>query len=102
MNDVAAVFHDPAGEGPLTALWSGLTGRPAKFAEEARAARRQILRESLFSELYATAAALHRIARRELRTRDFTLTAVRRALEELLDSLSRVPHICRARRHLGS
>ena len=53
MNDVAAVLHDPAGEGPLTALWTRLTGRPAEFAEEARAARRQILRESLFSELYA-------------------------------------------------
>ena len=27
---------------------------------------------------------MHRIARRELRTRDFSLTAMRRALEELL------------------
>jgi (1->4)-alpha-D-glucan 1-alpha-D-glucosylmutase len=84
MNDAAAVLHDPAGEAPLTALWSGLTGRPALFEQEAKLARRQILRESLFSELYGTAAVLHRIARRDLRTRDYTLTAMRRALEELL------------------
>ena len=84
MSDVAAVLHDPAGEAPLTALWSGLTARPAFFEEEARTARRQIVRDSLFSELYATAVALHRIARRNLGTRDYTLTAVRRALEELL------------------
>ncbi len=84
MNDVSAVLHDPAGETPLTELWTGLTGRPAAFAVEAEAARRQILRESLSSELYSTAAAIHRIARRDLATRDYTLTAVRRTLTEIL------------------
>ncbi|MBV8397228.1 MAG: malto-oligosyltrehalose synthase, partial [Acetobacteraceae bacterium] len=84
MNEVSALLHDPAGEAPLTQLWAGLTGRPAAFEEEARPARRQIVRESLFSELYSTATALHRIARRDLHTRDYTLTAIRRALEELL------------------
>jgi (1->4)-alpha-D-glucan 1-alpha-D-glucosylmutase len=84
MNEVAGLLHDPAGEAPLTELWSTLTGRPAAFEDEARPARRQILRESLFSELYATAAAIHRIARRDPTTRDYTLTAVRRALEDLL------------------
>ncbi len=84
MNEVSAVLHDLAGEAPLTALWSGLTGRPAAFEAEATAARRQILRESLSSELFATAAALHRIARRELSTRDYTLTAIRRTLTEIL------------------
>ena len=84
MNDVAAVLHDPAGEAPLTALWTGLTGRPAAFETEAMAARRQILRESLSSELFATAAAIHRIARRDLSTRDYTLTAIRRTLVEIL------------------
>ncbi len=84
MNDSAAVLHDPAGEEKLTELWTTLTGRPGQFLDEARPARRQILRESLFSELYNTAAALHRVARRRLSTRDYTLTAVRRSLEELL------------------
>ena len=84
MNDVSAVLHDPAGEEPLTTLWSTLTGRPASFEVEAMAARRQILRESLSSELFSTAAAIHRIARRDLSTRDYTLTAIRRTLVEIL------------------
>ncbi len=84
MSDVAALLHDPAGAAPLTALWTARSGRPAGFAAEAVAARRQILRETLSSELWATAAAMHRISRRNLATRDWTLTALRRALEELL------------------
>ncbi len=84
MNDVSAVLHDAAGEAPLTALWTSLTGRPGVFGVEAIAARRQILRESLSSELFSTAAAVHRIARRDLSTRDYTLTAIRRTLVEIL------------------
>jgi (1->4)-alpha-D-glucan 1-alpha-D-glucosylmutase len=84
MNEVAAVLHDPAGEAPLTAIWTGFTGRPAAFEDEAQPARRQILREALSSELWATAAALLRITRRDPTTRDWTLTSIRRALEEIL------------------
>ncbi|HYZ34895.1 MAG TPA: malto-oligosyltrehalose synthase [Crenalkalicoccus sp.] len=84
MSDAAAVLHDPAGETPLTQLWTGWTGRTGAFEIEAQAARRQILRESLSSELFATVNALHRIARRNLRTRDYTLTAIYSTLIELL------------------
>ena len=84
MNDVSAVLHDPAGEAPLTALWTALTSRAAAFDDEAKPARRQILSESLSSELFATANALHRIARRNLATRDYTLSAIRATLTELL------------------
>ncbi|MBV8913048.1 MAG: malto-oligosyltrehalose synthase [Acetobacteraceae bacterium] len=84
MSDAAAVLHEPAGERPLTELWVTGSGRTADFEVEARAARRQILRESLSSELFATATALHRIARRNLLTRDYTLTAIRHTLTELL------------------
>ncbi len=84
MNDVSAVLHDAAGEAPLTVLWTALTGRPGAFEVEAMAARRQILRESLSSELFSTAAALHRIARRDQSSRDYTLTAIRRTLTEIL------------------
>ena len=84
MNDVAAVLHDPAGEEKLAAMWTASTGRPADFQVEAEAARRQILRESLSSELFSTANAIHRIARRDLTTRDYTLTAVYRTLTEIL------------------
>ena len=84
MNDVGAVLHDPGGEASLTALWTGVTGRPGSFEEEAQAARRQILRESLSSELASVAAALHRVARRSLLTRDYTLSGIRTTLVELL------------------
>ncbi len=84
MDEVAGVLHDPAGEAPLTDIWVEATGRAARFEDEAREARRQILRDNLASELNATAAALKRVANRDLVTRDFTLTALRRALAEVL------------------
>ena len=84
MNEAAAVLHAPAGEAPLTTLWTGLTGRPAAFAAEAEAARRQILAESLASELLHAAAALHRLGQRDTATRDWTLTSLHRAVTEVL------------------
>ncbi len=84
MDQVGALLHDPQGEAPLTALWTQLTGRTGDFEEEERDARRLTLRDALASELNATAAALHRVARRETATRDYTLTAIRRALVEIL------------------
>ncbi len=84
MDQVSGVLHDPEGEAPLTAIWANFSARQGDFEQEEHAARRQILRDNLASELNATAAALHRIARRDLFTRDLTLTAIRRALEELL------------------
>ncbi|RYJ01115.1 MAG: malto-oligosyltrehalose synthase, partial [Acetobacteraceae bacterium] len=84
MDEASGVLHDPAGEEPLTALWVEHTGRSGHFEDEAREARRQILRDNLASELNATAAALKRVASRDLVTRDFTLTALRRSLVEVL------------------
>ncbi|HET6234587.1 MAG TPA: malto-oligosyltrehalose synthase [Acetobacteraceae bacterium] len=84
MDQVGAVLHDPAGAAPLKRMWTDRTGRPADFRVEERAARRQILHEVLPSELNATAASVHRIARQDPATRDLTLGAIRRALVELL------------------
>ncbi len=84
MNQVSAVLHDPSGEASLTHIWTGFTGRPGEFEQEVRAARRQILGSALASETLATAATLHRLARRDPKTRDFTLTSIYRALVEIL------------------
>ncbi len=84
MNDASAVLHAAEGEQEITRIWTQATGRTGVFEEEVIPARRQILRESLSSELYATSVALHRIARRDLATRDYTLTAIQRTLTELL------------------
>jgi (1->4)-alpha-D-glucan 1-alpha-D-glucosylmutase len=84
MDQVGALLHDPNGEAALTALWAELTQSTDNFEAEERAARRLILRDALASELNATAAALHRVARRDRATRDYTLTAIRRTLVEIL------------------
>ncbi len=84
MDQVGGLLHDPEGEAALTHIWMSLTGRAGEFETEEQDARRQILRDNLASELNANAIALHRIGRRDFFTRDYTLTAIRRALSELL------------------
>ncbi|MEX3678705.1 malto-oligosyltrehalose synthase [Paraburkholderia sp. BR14320] len=84
MSDVGALLHDPAGAEPLANTWAELTGRSARFADEAHAARRKILAENFSAELDRAARALHRIARDSLSTRDFTYPALRRVLTELV------------------
>ncbi|MFP3243409.1 MAG: malto-oligosyltrehalose synthase [Paraburkholderia sp.] len=84
MADVGALLHDPAGAEPLAATWAELSGRSASFADEALLARRKILAENLAAELDRAARALHRIARDSITTRDFTFTALRRVLTELV------------------
>jgi (1->4)-alpha-D-glucan 1-alpha-D-glucosylmutase len=84
MSDVGALLHDPAGAEPLAQTWTELTGRSPRFADEALLARRKILAENLSAELDRAARALHRIARDALTTRDFTFTALRRVLTELV------------------
>ena len=84
MNDVGALLHDPAGAKTLAATWAELTGRSASFADEALQARRKILAENLPAELDRATRALHRIARDQLATRDYTFISIRRALTELV------------------
>ncbi|SNS54025.1 maltooligosyl trehalose synthase [Noviherbaspirillum humi] len=84
MDRVGAVMHDPAGEAPLTWLWHELTGSNLDFAGEVRQARRQLLAINLAGEFEAASRALHALARTDLRTRDFSLGAIRRVFAELL------------------
>ncbi|MGN6668544.1 MAG: malto-oligosyltrehalose synthase [Trinickia sp.] len=83
MNDVSALLHDPQGEATLTATWAELAGTAQPFAELVYGARRKILAENLSAELDRAARGIHRIAREQLATRDYTFTAIRRALTEL-------------------
>ncbi|MCB5186745.1 malto-oligosyltrehalose synthase [Methylobacillus caricis] len=84
MDQVSAVLHDPRGAVPLTAFWQKTTGDRYDFAHHVRSARYQLLSENLVGEFNATAAAIHRIARAELRTRDYSLAAIKRVLAEIL------------------
>ena len=83
MSDVGALLHDPQGEAALTAAWAELSGSRETFADAAREARRKILAENLSAELDRAARGLHRIARENPSTRDFTFSAIRRAVSEL-------------------
>ena len=44
LNDVCALFVDPAGEGPLTALWRDVSGDPRAFGEVALEAKLEQIR----------------------------------------------------------
>ncbi|MGQ0503269.1 MAG: malto-oligosyltrehalose synthase [Panacagrimonas sp.] len=84
MNESSAVLHDPEGRVPLAALWRECSGRTADFEAEEREARRRIPQLLFSADFNACAHALHRIARSDPRTRDWTLAAIRRALTEML------------------
>jgi (1->4)-alpha-D-glucan 1-alpha-D-glucosylmutase len=84
MDQVGAVLHNPDGERPLADVWADISATPPSTVDAARGPRRVILRDALASELNGTAAALLRVARVDLATRDYTLTAIRRALIEIL------------------
>ncbi|MCJ8207533.1 malto-oligosyltrehalose synthase [Pseudomonas sp. RGM2987] len=84
MNQISLLQHDPAGAAPLAEFWSRHSERPAQFIDEARLARQQILNGSLAGDFESVAQALLQVARDDVMTRDLTLGAIRRALQELI------------------
>ncbi|VVM64570.1 Maltooligosyl trehalose synthase [Pseudomonas fluorescens] len=84
MNQLSLLQHDPAGAQTLGELWSRYSERPADFRQEAQLARQQILNGSLAGDFESVAQALLQVARDDLMTRDLTLGAIRRALQELI------------------
>ncbi|WP_248749836.1 malto-oligosyltrehalose synthase [Pseudomonas sp. MWU15-20650] len=84
MNQLSLLQHDPDGFAPLANLWNRHSERPAAFIEEAWLARQQILNGSLAGDFESVAQALLQVARDDVMTRDLTLGAIRRALQELI------------------
>lgn len=84
MNEVSAVLHDGSGREPLVRLWRECSGRTADFEVEEQEARRRIPQQLFSADFNACAHALHRIARSDPATRDWTAAAIRRALAEIL------------------
>ncbi|MFB1630989.1 malto-oligosyltrehalose synthase [Pseudomonas sp. AP-1] len=83
MNQVSLLQHAPAGEAPLSELWSSISERP-DFPEEVRQARHLVLNASLAGDCESVAQALLQVARDDLMTRDLTLGAIRRAVQALV------------------
>ncbi len=81
---VGGLFVDPGAERQLTAVYHRFIDAEPDFGEIVLAAKRQVLRYSLNSELHVLAHELHRLAQQSWRTRDFTLTGLREALGDLI------------------
>ncbi|MHC8339174.1 malto-oligosyltrehalose synthase [Pseudomonas sp. HLT2-19-2] len=84
MNQLSLLQHAPEGAHTLGELWNRYSERPADFRQEAQQARQQILNGSLAGDFESVAQALLQVARDDLMTRDLTLGAIRRALQELI------------------
>ncbi|TKJ78563.1 malto-oligosyltrehalose synthase [Pseudomonas sp. CFBP13509] len=84
MNQLSLLQHHPEGFAPLAEVWTRHSERPSAFIEEARLARQQILNGSLGGDFESVAQALLQVARDDVMTRDLTLGAIRRALQELI------------------
>ncbi|MDR7282706.1 (1-_4)-alpha-D-glucan 1-alpha-D-glucosylmutase [Pseudomonas corrugata] len=84
MNQVSLLQHDPQGAQTLGERWQHCSERPADFRQEAQLARQQILNGSLAGDFESVAQALLQVARDNLMSRDLTLGAIRRALQELI------------------
>lgn len=66
MNDVSALQHDDAGEAPLAAAWTAISGRPGDFAPEELAARREIVARSFSAQLEACATSFQAMLSNEV------------------------------------
>ena len=83
MREVSGLLHDPQGVTPLSALWVQISGRPADFAIEAEAARRDILSWQFEGQLAACVASFEALAA-SAGIEAITGAMLRRALERLL------------------
>jgi (1->4)-alpha-D-glucan 1-alpha-D-glucosylmutase len=88
LNQVNALFVDPASEKQFTAVYERFTKQTMPFEQIAYEKKLQILRSSLASELHMLAYRLDRLAQMEWWSRDFTLNGLRHALEEMIACFS--------------
>jgi (1->4)-alpha-D-glucan 1-alpha-D-glucosylmutase len=84
MDQVSAVFHDPAGESPLALQWQQTSGRPMKFSSEEEMARREILDRSFSAQLEGLVSALYRFSRDVHALDDVSRPSLRRVAVEIL------------------
>ncbi len=84
MDEVNALQHDPHGGELLAECWSLWSGRAAEFAQEAIAARREIIERSFAAPLDSCARAFAQLAGTDREAGELSRPALRRALKELL------------------
>ena len=84
INQVLAIFVDPAGEVPLTRLYRRFTRSADSFDDVLYACKKRITQVNLASEMNVLAHEFHRLSMGSWRTRDFTLNGMLAALEEVI------------------
>jgi (1->4)-alpha-D-glucan 1-alpha-D-glucosylmutase len=88
LNIISRVQVDAEGLAKLRDFYDQATGNTQKSAHIVYESRREVLLGSMASELQMLAAALYRIAQKHRASRDFTQPALRRALREVLASMT--------------
>jgi (1->4)-alpha-D-glucan 1-alpha-D-glucosylmutase len=84
INLVNGLFVDAAAKRSLTAIYHRFTDRELEFDRVLLAAKQQILRYYLNSELHVLGHEFYRLAQQSWLTRDFTLTGLREALADII------------------
>jgi (1->4)-alpha-D-glucan 1-alpha-D-glucosylmutase len=84
MSAVNGVFVDHAAERYFRRRYWHMLGRILDFDEIRTDAKRKVMRESLTSELNVLANLFNRLAKERRETRDYSLPALRQALEEVI------------------
>lgn len=84
LNAVNGLFVAPAGERTLSALYARFSGYSLNFDALAYQCKRLIVKMSMGSELLVLGHRLDRILERNRLTRDFTLSSLTRALQEVV------------------
>ena len=87
LNRVNGLFVDPAGEVPMTHLYSLLTGGDQAFQEIALASKRQVMSTVLASDINRLTESLVQICESHRRYRDYTRHELHEALQEFMASL---------------
>ena len=87
LNLVGGLFVDPAGEEPLTALYTAFTGETSGYAEIVHTKKLLALREALGSDVNRLTALWLAICKSRWRTRDYTRHELGEALRETIASL---------------
>jgi (1->4)-alpha-D-glucan 1-alpha-D-glucosylmutase len=83
LNLINGVFVDPAGEAGLDRVYRHFTRRHASFDDVLATSKKLIMDAALASEMNVLANELHRLSSADLQSRDFTLRAMRDAIEEV-------------------
>ncbi|HUG54879.1 MAG TPA: malto-oligosyltrehalose synthase [Vicinamibacteria bacterium] len=80
----STLFVDPAGEGPLTALYAELTGEPTDYPDVLHVRKHRVLRDVLGSDVNRLTALLVEVCERHRNFRDHTRHELHEVLRELI------------------